>query len=56
MGERIGNLYSKSMGFDIIDQYIRLPTCTNITTKLSSETIFEVPSKKVKESIIIFNN
>ena len=56
VGERIGNLYSKSMGFDIIDQYIRLPTCTNITTKLSSETIFDVPSKKVKESIIIFNN
>ena len=53
VGEKMGNLDSKSVA---LDQYIRLPTCTNITRKVSSEINYEIPSKNVKESIIIFND
>ena len=54
--ELIGNLESRSIDPNGINENIRVITCTNITTKVNSETILEVPSKNEKESIIIFNN
>ena len=53
VGEQIGNLESRAIE---INDYIRVSTCTNITKKVNSETILEVPSKNETESIIIFNN